>query len=202
MQSFRKVVIIAVMALTAVSWARAPQNPSDEPAEQNAAIAAQSPSAQASLNILKPRAGEKIRQNSVVVSYALANPGASAAGDPNYQLRLDAQDPVTTTATEYSFTGLQPGAHTISVQLVDANGTPISGAQASVQFSVLRETSRKYGPQAIAAALRLDPQTDIRVQPAAQPQPVTTNPGALPLLSVIGFGVLLGGIASAMKTRR
>ena len=25
--------------------------------------------------------------------------------------------------------------------------------------------------------------------------------GALPLLSVIGFGVLLGGIASAMKTR-
>ena len=197
MQSIKKVVILAMMALTAVAWASVPQNTA-APAEPNAAAPAQASATQAPLNILKPRAGEKIRENSVIVSYELANPGATAAGSPNYRLRLDAQDPVNTTATEYSFTGLQPGAHTIIVQLVDANGTPVSGAQASVQFSVLRQASRKYGPQAIAAALRLDPVTDIRVQPAAQPQ---TNPGALPLLSVIGFGVLLGGIASAMKTR-
>jgi len=198
MQSIRKLFVLAMMAVTAVAWARAPQTTSAT--APSAATAAQAPAANAALNILKPRAGDKVRENSIVVTYALANPGASAAGSPNYQVRLDSQDAVTTTATEYSFTGLQPGAHTVTVQLVDANGTPVSGAQASVQFSVLRQTSRRYGPQSIAAALRLDPATDIRVQSPAT-QPPVTNPGALPLLSVIGFGVLLGGIASAMKTR-
>jgi hypothetical protein len=58
----------------------------------------------------------------------------------------------------------------------------------------------KYGPQAIAATLRLDPATDIRIQDQSRPEPIAHS-GALPLLSVIGFGVLLGGLASAMKTK-
>src|SRR3954467_14232937 len=145
MQSIRKLFVLAMMAVTAVAWARAPQTTSAT--APSAATAAQAPTANAALNILKPHAGDKVRENSIVVTYALANPGASAAGSPNYQVRLDSQDAVTTTATEYSFTGLQPGAHTVTVQLVDANGTPVSGAQASVQFSVLRQTPRRYGPQ-------------------------------------------------------
>lgn len=189
------VVILAVMAFSVMAQT--------VPSQDNGAApsTAAAPSPQSALSILKPAAGEKLRQNAVTVTYALTNPGASAAGAPNFQLRLDAQDPVTTTATEYTFTGLTPGSHTLTVQLVDANGTPVQGAQAVVQFSVLRQTARLYGPQAIAAALRLNPDTDIRIQQQAQ-QPMPTASGALPLLSVIGFGVLLGGIASAMKTRR
>lgn len=191
------VVILAVMAFSAAAQMA--------PSENNGAAHAQNvapASPQSALSILKPAAGEKLRQNTVTVTYALANPGASAAGSPNYQLRLDSDDPVTTTATEYTFTGLAPGAHTVTVQLVDANRTPVQGTQAVVQFSVLRQTAHGYGPQAIAAALRLNPETDIHIeQPPASPATPTAG-GALPLLSVIGFGVLLGGIASAMKTRR
>src|SRR4029079_18070701 len=102
MQSIRKVAILAIMTLAATAWASAPQD-TTAPAQPNATTAAPAPSAQGALNILKPRAGEKIRENSIVVTYALANPGASAAGAPNFQLRLDAQDPVTTIAAEYSF---------------------------------------------------------------------------------------------------
>ncbi len=191
------VVILAVMAFSAAAQTVPSQNNGAAPAT----TAAQAPPLSA-LSILKPAAGEKLRQNTVTVTYALANPGASAAGSPNFQLRLDSDDPVTTTATEYTFTGLAPGAHTVTVQLVDANGTPVQGAQAVVQFSVLKQTARRYGPQAIAAALRLDPVTDIRIQQPPVSPAVPTAGGALPLLSVIGFGVLLGGIASAMKTRR
>ncbi len=193
------VVILAVMAFSASAQTVPSQDNGAAPATNAAPAVPQNP--QNPLSILKPAAGEKLHQNSVTVTYALANPGASAAGSPNFQLRLDSQDPVTTTSTEYTFTGLVPGAHKITVQLVDANGTPIPGAQAVVEFSVLRQTARSYGPQAIAAALRLNP-TDIQVQQPPASQPIPSAGGALPLLSVIGFGVLLGGIASAMKTRR
>ena len=191
------VVILAVMAFSVAAQNVPSQNNGAAPT-QNAAPAAP----QSALSILKPAAGQKLRENTVTVTYALANPGASAAGSPNFQLRLDSEDPVTTTSTEYTFTGLVPGAHTITVQLVDANGTPVQGAQAVVQFSVLRQTARRYGPQAIAAALRLNPETDIHIQEPPASQSMPSAGGALPLLSVIGFGVLLGGIASAMKTRR
>jgi hypothetical protein len=41
----------------------------------------------------------------------------------------------------------------------------------------------------------------LRPLSAEAAQALPSSAGALPLLSVIGFGVLLGGIASAMKTR-
>ena len=153
------------------------------------------------VSILKPAAGEKLRQTFVTVTFALSNPAASAAGTPNFELRLDAQDPVTTSSTEHTFTGLLPGSHTVTVALVDANGTPVMGGKSTVQFTVLRQAARLRGPQAIAAALRLEPGTDIRIQGTSRPAPLTNQGGALPLLSVIGFGVLVGGITSAMKTR-
>lgn len=190
------VVILAVMALAAAAQTVPSQNNGAAPPTN-----AEPASPQNALSILKPGAGEKLRHNAVTVTYALTDPGASAAGSPNFQLRLDSQDPVNTTATEYTFTGLTPGPHSVTVRLVDANRTPVQGAQAVVQFSVLRQTSLRYGPQAIAAALRQNPETDVRMQqPSTQPAP--TAGGALPLLSVIGCGVLMGGLVSAMKTRR
>ncbi len=201
MRGIRYAVVTALLALSAAAQTVPSQN--NGPAPAQGAVQAAAP--QSVVSILKPNNGEKLKQNFVTISFSLSNPSASAAGTPNFQLRLDAQDPVTTTSTDYSFNGLTPGAHTVTVQLVDANGTPVQGGQATVQFTVLRQTSRLYGPQAIAAALRLDPK-DIRIAPqtAAVQKTEDTQPhqgGALPLLSVIGFGVLLGGIASAMKTK-
>lgn len=201
MRGIRYAVVMAVIALSAAAQTVPSQNNGAAPANPTAQAAAP----QSSVSILKPKSGEKLRDNFITITYSLSNPSASASGTPSFQLRLDSQDPVTTSSTEYSFSGLTPGAHTVVVQLVDANGTPVQGGQATVQFTVLRQASRLHGPQAIAAALRLDPGKDIRVTPqglATQqvPENQPQQRGALPLLSVIGFGVLLGGIASAMKS--
>jgi hypothetical protein len=151
------------------------------------------------VSIMKPASGAKIKQTFVTVTYALTNPAASASGSPNYELRLDSQDPLTTTSTSHTFTGLTPGAHTVTVQLVDANGTPVSGGKAVVNFTVVRNAAMlRRGIPSIATALRLNP-AEIRVENQSQPEPQTS--AALPLISIIGFGVLLGGIASAMKSR-
>lgn len=207
MRGIRYAVVVAVISLSAAAQVVPSQNNGAAPATPNAQTAnSQTATQQSSVSILKPKAGEKIRDNFITITYSLGNPSASAAGTPNFQLRMDAQDPVTTTQTEYSFSGLTPGAHTLVVQLVDANGTPVQGGNATVQFTVLRQATRLHGAQAIAAALRLDPGKDIRVSstsPTTQQMPENQpqQRGALPLLSVIGFGVLVGGIASAMKTR-
>jgi len=158
------------------------------------------------LRIISPRNGERVRQTFVNLKFELTNGGASAAGMPNFQIKLDARDPVTTSSTDQTFTGLTPGPHTITVQLVDANETPVAGARNEVQFVVLQPAPtpgaamslRHRSPNLIAAALRVEEPED-RVQEKDPELPSAA--GALPLLSVIGFGVLLGGIASAMKTR-
>jgi len=158
------------------------------------------------LRITSPKAGEKLRQNFVNLQFELVNSAASAAGTPNFQIRLDSLDPITTSSTQYTFNGLSEGTHTVTVQLVDANNTAVAGARSEVQFIVLRPVTpapsaelRKVD-RAIHAALRVEgPQLADRKDIEGKQLPEAG--GALPLLSVIGFGVLLGGTASALKTR-
>jgi len=181
---------------------------------QNAGVAANQGAGQAGtptgsvLRITAPQPGAHVQQTYINLQFELTNGGASAAGMPDFQLKLDSQDPVTTNSTNYTFTGLTPGPHTIAVQLVDANGTPIAGARSEVPFIVVQQAANAPSPRAaillqhrqssmIQAAMRVE-------EPKAQAATDEDRPsaaGALPLLSVIGFGVLLGGIASAMKTR-
>lgn len=199
----RIAIVVALLALVAVGLEA--QNSGTAP--NQGAGQAGNPAAQGNvLRIISPRNGERVRQTFVNVQYELTNSGASAAGTPNFQLKLDGRDPVTTNSTSQTFTGLTPGPHILAVQLVDANGTPVAGARSEVQFVVLQAAPtpvaavslRNRSPQMIAAALRVEePQGR-----AAEEEPeLSSAAGALPLLSVIGFGVLLGGIASSMRTR-
>lgn len=157
------------------------------------------------LRITSPKAGERLNQNFVNVQFDLSNGGASASGTPNFEVKLDSQDPVRTNSTNYTFSGLTPGAHTVTVQLVDANQTPVAGARSEVQFVVMQPAAPTPGgaialrhrlPSVISASLRVD-----EPKQPANDEELPSAAGALPLLSVIGFGVLLGGIASAMRTR-
>jgi hypothetical protein len=216
-RQLRVAIIIAVVAvlpvgLRAQNAGTAPNQSPGQPATQNTGIAPSQGAGQAGppssgiLRITSPRAGERLRQNVVNLQFELTNNGASASGTPDFQVQLDNQDPVTTNSTSYTFSGLQPGSHQVTVQLVDANGTPVAGARSEVPFVVLKPAPtpgatialRHRRPALIEAALRVEeprpPQKD-------NDESLPSAAGALPLLSVIGFGVLLGGIASALKTR-
>src|SRR6059058_3195764 len=89
------------------------------------------------LQITQPPAGAKLAQTFVSVQYQITNPTIAQAGSPNFLVQLDTQDPVTTTSTSQDFTGIAPGPHSVSVQLVDANGAPVAGAAASVKFTIV-----------------------------------------------------------------
>lgn len=106
------------------------------------AFAQSNATASATLHIISPKAGEKISANFVTVRWELLNPGTSASSSPNYQIRLDGQDPVGTSDNEFTFSGLAAGRHTLELQLVDANGTPINGAHAETTFTVVNPTPR------------------------------------------------------------
>jgi hypothetical protein len=86
----------------------------------------------AGVRILEPAAGQKLAQTYVLVRFEAANP--NTPGTPTYRLRLDDREPVETSFSEHTFTGLKPGTHTVTVELIDANGTPINGARAQVKF--------------------------------------------------------------------
>src|SRR4051812_29583750 len=101
-----------------------------------AAIAQTATPAQPTLRVVSPKSGEKISSNFVTVRWELLNPATSANASPTFMVRLDGQDPVRTTDTEFTFSGLAAGRHTLVLQLVDANDTPINGAHAEVSFSV------------------------------------------------------------------
>jgi len=96
---------------------------------------AQTVSPTASLQILSPKPGEGVSNDFVSVQYELASP-TSASSTPTFVLRLDNSEPVQTTDTQYTFTGLTPGTHTVSIEVVDANGTPLPGVRGQIQFTI------------------------------------------------------------------
>ncbi len=208
-----KFILIALLTFTLFAGAQtASAPPSREPGGTSPSTGAVNPAPQSTLiRILTPVASQKLANNMATVRFELTNPGA-VAGTPNYLVQMDGSDPVTTSQTQQVFTGLASGAHTVTVVLVDANGVPIQGGRAAVQFFVAppatQPASKTPGGAATAAPTtrelkiagfkfqRPDPETlnqdESNLPPASSP---------LPLISIIGFGVLVGGIVSAMKTR-
>jgi hypothetical protein len=87
------------------------------------------------VRILQPRAGQILANNFVTIRFQLVRPNP-AGGDNNFVIQLDGHDPVKTSDTEYTFTGMRAGQHVITVAEVDANGTPLPDSRAEVQFSV------------------------------------------------------------------
>lgn len=183
MKNFRIAVLILLIAIATPlalhrrAWAL------HHPADTEAASAAASP-----VHIISPLAGEELGKAYAVVQYRLE--AGKAAGSPTYELRIDGRDPIQTTETNYTFNGLKPGRHSVVVQVVDANGAPISGTRSEVHFTV--------AATAAAAALQTS-----NLPPLPQPiaNDLPNGNGSLPLLSIIGFGILVGGVISALRTR-
>ena len=152
------------------------------------------PNALAAIRIISPKNGEKLQQSFVTVQYAPLQP-ASASSSATFELRLDAQDPVHTSDTSYTFSGLTPGLHDLFIQIVDANNTPVVGTRSQVRFITVRQATNITQPSGGSAHPPAAPTTpkEIAMLPDAR--------SSLPLLSVIGFGILVGGMISALRTR-
>lgn len=159
------------------------------------------------LRILTPVANQKLNNNAITIRFELVHPDAYAP-TPNFFVQLDGGEPVRTSTTKQNFTGLASGRHSVTVNLANANDTPVPGGRAKVQFVV---APRNGVPTSQSTVQR---KADNRVLQLGgynfqKPNPIKDTADAvlpkanspLPLLSVIGFGILVGGIVSAMKTR-
>lgn len=242
MKQFKHYLLTAIIAIPLAAGAQsstgatgtAPGQGATTPNTNQAGAPMASSSA---IKILSPKAGEKVASSAISVQYELLNDGISAAGSPTYRLQLDSRDPVETTGTDYSFSGLKPGKHVLTVEVVDANHTPIMGSQTRVQFTTADQMPSASGSQQVAPGQQQAPPSGQQTTPQqqqptqqqqAQPQqqspraellpPSVTKAslplpdsgtgelpsaaGELPMLSLVGFGVLIGGVISAMRTRR
>jgi len=179
--------------------------------------------AQAAIRIVSPEAGERLSTNFVTVRFELLEPGATPASSPNYLVRLDGREPVRTTDTEFTFSGLTAGTHTVMVELVDANGTPIAGTRTQVRFTVapqplptettpdhtdkVRQTSARREAVPVPAVLSWVEERGSQGErpggssPQRNEERLPRSSSALPLLSVIGLVTLLAGLLSAMRSR-
>ena len=191
MKNFRIFVLILLVAIAAPfavhyrDWALvSPQS------GQGAAAQSVQPS---SLRIVSPKPNEKLAQTFVAVQFQQVSP-ASPAGTPTYELRLDGRDPIQTTDTTYTFNGLTPGSHDLIVQIVDANGTPVSGTRSEVKFVIVN-------PAASGATSGTGQALNLPVLPQTPLSDLPNGNSSLPLLSIIGFGILVGGVISALRTR-
>jgi hypothetical protein len=188
--------------------------------QQAAAPAGNAQTAQAIVNpnpqssgvrILTPVAGQTLESNFVEVRFELVRP--SASGEPNFLVQLDGADPVNMTSTDYTFSELQPGLHSVRVTLVDANKSPVEGASATVQFKVSAIQQPAHQPahtDGSRGAIASSNRTVAGAAPSAPIPPELRNDrdvnlpmagSPLPLLSLIGFGLLIGGAAQTMRSR-
>lgn len=147
-------------------------------------ITSQAPDLQ--LQIISPRSGETLSHSYVTVQYG----SSKVRGGNSYNLYLDGREPVQTIDTTYTFNGVQAGEHHLAVETA-GRGAPVSRSRSEIKFTVANPA---HGGNSTVAqnrgALPLPPASDL-----------PDGNSSLPLLSVIGFGILVGGVISALRTR-
>ncbi len=218
MKQIRLLILLALVA-TALGMPQQDQTTVTVPAEspQGTTVIVKPEPIPPPVTILTPAAGQTVAADYVHLRFELARPALS--GEPNFLVQLDSHDPVTTSETSYTFSDVEPGVHTIRVTLVDANNIPIEGGTATVQFRVQsQQPAQNGGPSGAAQSPRgglnrnrtLAGRTLAGAAPAEPIPPELRNDGdpnlplagsPLPLLSLIGFGLLIGGAAQAMRMR-
>jgi hypothetical protein len=160
-----------------------------------------------SIRILTPVAGQTLTSNFVDLRFEVTHPVLS--GEPNFLVQLDSSDPINMTETNYTFSSLQPGIHTVRVTLVDANNSPVQGGAATVQFKV-PSVSQPAHVDGSRGTKQREPRAIAGLAPGAPIPPELRNDGdlnlplagsPLPILSLIGFGLLIGGAAQTMRSR-
>ena len=202
------VALIAIVFLAACTWAQKPAPSTQAGTDHNP-----------SLKILLPHPGEQIPGTFVTVKYEVSAVKAGQSSSlTTFLLKLDGRDTVQTIDREHTFTGLNAGAHNVTVDVLDPNGAPVTGAHSEIEFIVIGAGEPTRVPDH-SDSLRIarhrrhaEAGDDVHLELASyalhptdrapeEPDQLPQSSSALPLLSVVGLGALLGGVASARKTR-
>jgi hypothetical protein len=134
---------------------------------------------------------------------------SAQSGEPTLLVELDRADPIFTDETDNAFSGLQPGIHTARVTLMDANDQPVQGGSATVRLKVQsaaqpaklgRLTATQLPAPGLRGAAPTLPVPPVLRNDADPDLPLKGSP--LPLISLIGFGLLIGGMVPAMRARK
>jgi hypothetical protein len=200
MNSVQRLVLLSIFALVTcvlqqpIALATNPQTGALNPSPQGSSV-----------RILTPSAGQNVTDAFIEVRYELIRPALS--GSPTFLVQLDASDPVQTSETSQTFSDLQPGNHTVRVTLVDANNSPVQGGSASVQFKIAapaapaRDDPRGALDATSDAIAAITPSVPVPSELLNGDMNHSTKGSPLPLLSLIGFGLLIGGAARTMRAR-
>jgi hypothetical protein len=192
----RKAAIIAILVLSAVFIAGAQNSGSS-----NSGTTPNHATTRRVVHIVSPASGENLEATSVSVRYQVSPMKRTSTHPTVFRLQVDSQPPVQTAETMHVFESLTPGSHDVTVELLDSRNRPITSSLAKASFVC-------QPPETNFAELVVEPMLPPSLQKVAMFLPQAAAPidpgdgsGEMPLLSVIGLGVLIGGMVSAMKTR-
>jgi hypothetical protein len=203
----KQIRLFVLFVFVAASLAMAQDQGSTASGISNPSVATVNPETQpADVLILAPVAGQTLTSNSVDLSFELVQPAMN--GEPRFLIQLDDAAPIRTSSTDYTFHQLLPGSHSIQVTLVDASNSPVQSGSATVQFAIQSvpqathsNASRKQCSRpTIAGAAPVKPIPSELRNDGDISLPMAGSP--LPVLSLIGFGLLIGGAAQAMRKRK
>jgi hypothetical protein len=141
-------------------------------------------------------------------SFELVPPALSGASKLLVQLiGEESGAPETGSAAEASLSDLQDGQHTARVVFLDDKNQPLQGGVALVHFRLHSTNVTAGSPQAaplpgeIRGAAPAPPPIPPELRKDGDPAPpIWSSP--LPLVSLIGFALLVGGIIPGMRLRR
>jgi hypothetical protein len=194
----RKSAIIAILVFSAISIAGAQNSGS---ANANSQSSANHATTRRVVHIVSPASGENLEGTSVSIRYQVSPTKRPSTQPAMFRIQMDSQPPVETNETAYTFDSLTPGSHDVIVELLDSRNRPITSSLAKASFVC-------QSPETNSAELVVEPMLPPTLQKVAMFLPQAAAPidpgdgsGEMPLLSVIGLGVLIGGMVSAMKTR-
>jgi hypothetical protein len=204
MKKIRRMILFTIFA-TALGLSQNQSSPVQAAPAQAAPTV--SPEAQlAAIRILAPIADQTLAGNSVDLRFEVVRPPLGS--EPSFLVQIDDASPIKTSETSYTFSGVQAGIHSVRVTLMDVNNSPAPGGLATVQFNV--PTSSQFAHTDNSRVARHRPTQAISgAAPGAPIPPELRADGdisfpmagsPLPLLSLIGFGLLIGGATQTMRT--
>jgi hypothetical protein len=154
------------------------------------------------VHIVAPASDQNLKASTVSIRYEVSSTKHSHVRPDLFRVQLDSETPVETNETAYTFDQVTPGQHAVSVELLDAKHRPIVASKAEMSFVMESPDPNPVPEVAVGPMMPATLQkVAVFLPQVAAPIDPSDGSGEMPLLSVIGLGVLIGGMVSAMKTR-